>query len=83
MFQPDKPYTFDSVVGMVLAVGFIIGMVWLLGYLSSVLVPFVAALHLAYLLNPVASFIQKYVKSRGVAVALTLLGVVVAAAGCS
>jgi predicted PurR-regulated permease PerM len=81
MFQSEKPYTLDSVVRMILAVGFLIGMVWLLGYLSSVLVPFVAALLLAYLLNPVASFIQKYVKSRGVAVALTLLGVVVAAGG--
>jgi len=81
MFQSDKPYTLDSVVRMVLAAGFFIGMVWLLGYLSSVLVPFVAALLLAYLLNPVASLIQQSVKSRGVAVALTLAGVVAVVAG--
>lgn len=78
MFQSDKPYTFDSVVRMVLGTGFFIGMVWLLGYLSSVLVPFVAALLLAYLLHPVTSFVERYVKSRAVAVGLTLLAVVAA-----
>lgn len=78
MFSPDKPYTLDSVVRMVLAAGFIIGLIWLLGYLSSALVPFVAALLMAYLLNPVTCFFEKYVKGRGVAVGLTMLGLVVA-----
>ncbi|MBG0791780.1 MAG: AI-2E family transporter [Desulfovibrionaceae bacterium] len=81
MFQSDKPYTLDSVVRMVLAAGFFIGLVWLLGYLSSVLVPFVFALLLAYLLNPVASFLERFVRSRSVAVGLTLVGVVAVAVG--
>jgi len=75
MFQSDKPYTLDSVVRMVLGTGFFLGMIWLLGALSSVLVPFVAALLVAYLLNPVTSLIENRVKSRGVAVTLTLVGV--------
>ena len=81
MFQSDKPYTLDSVVRMILAAGVFIGVVWLLGFLSSVLVPFVAALLLAYLLNPVASLLEKHVKSRAVAVALTLAGVAAVVTG--
>lgn len=81
MFQSDKPYTLDSVVRMVLGVGFLLGMIWLLGALSSVLVPFVAALLVAYLLNPVTCLIEKYVKSRGGAVAITLVGLLVVLIG--
>ena len=76
MFDSDRPYTFDAVVRMVLAAAFLVGLIWILGYLSSVLVPFVAALLVAYLLHPVASWLQRYVKSRGAAVALTMVGVV-------
>lgn len=81
MFQSEKPYTLDSVVRMVLGAGFIVGMVWLLGYLSSVLVPFVAALLTAYLLNPLTCYIEKYVKNRGAAVALTLVGLLAVVTG--
>lgn len=73
MIASDKPYTLDSVVRMVLGAGFFIGMVWLLGFLSSALVPFVVALILAYMLNPLTSWLEKYLKSRGVAVLLTLV----------
>lgn len=65
MLSNDKPYTFDSVVRMVLGAGMLAGIIWLLGYLSSALIPFVAALLLAYLLNPITSIIQKVVRSRG------------------
>lgn len=81
MFESGKPYTLDSVVRMVLGAGFFVGMVWLLGYLSGVLVPFVAALLAAYLLNPLTSRIETLVGNRGVAVLLTMLLVVVAGAG--
>jgi len=66
---------------MVLGTGFFIGMIWLLGFLSSALVPFVTALLLAYLLNPLTCYIQKYVKNRGAAVALTLLLLVAVSIG--
>ena len=81
MFESGKPYTLDSVVRMVLGAGFFIGMVWLLGYLSGVLVPFVAALLVAYLLNPLTCFIEKRVGNRGVAVLLTMLLLLAVVAG--
>jgi len=74
MFASDRPYTLDSVVRMVLGAGFFIGLIWLLGFLSSALVPFVAALLLAYLLNPLTCLVERWVKSRGVAVFLTMAG---------
>lgn len=76
MLTSDTPYTFDSVVRMILGVIFIAGLIWLLGFLSSALVPFVAALLIAYLLNPVTCLIQKAVKHRTLAVAITLIGLI-------
>lgn len=81
MLSSDKPYTLDSVVRMILGIVFFIALIWLLGYLSSVLVPFVAALIMAYLLDPLTRWIERYVKSRGVAVGLTLVVVIVVVAG--
>ncbi|EGB15004.1 protein of unknown function UPF0118 [Pseudodesulfovibrio mercurii] len=81
MFESGKPYTLDSVVRMVLGAGFFIGMVWLLDYLSGVLVPFVAALLVAYLLNPLTCWVERRVGNRGVAVLLTMLLLLAAVAG--
>ncbi len=47
-----KPYTFDRVVRLTLATGLLVGLVWLLGFLSEVLIPFAVALILAYMMNP-------------------------------
>lgn len=77
----DKPYTLDSVVRMLLGAGFVVALIWLLGYLSGALIPFVVALILAYLLNPLTSRIEDKVGSRGVAVFLTVIIVVVAVGG--
>ncbi|WP_231856535.1 AI-2E family transporter [Pseudodesulfovibrio piezophilus] len=74
MLDPNKPYTLDRVVRMVLSAGFVICLIWSLEYLATVLVPFVSALLMAYLLNPVTSAIEKKVGSRGVAVVVTVLG---------
>lgn len=74
MLTSDKPYTFDSVVRMLLGVGFIAGFIWIIGYLSSALVPFVSALLLAYLLNPITSFLERKIGNRTVAVTLVLVG---------
>jgi len=76
MFASDKPYTFDSVVRMVLGLTFFVGLIWLLGFLSSALVPFVTALLLAYLINPFTTWIQGIIKSRGLAVLLSMLALV-------
>lgn len=74
----DRPYTLDSVVRMVLGALLVAGLVWMLGYLSGVLVPFVVALLLAYLLNPLTSRVERMVRNRWLAVVIT----VTALAGC-
>lgn len=81
MLDSDKPYTFDRVVRMVLTAIAVVVLIWLLGYLSSVLVPFVAALLLAYLLNPATSFVERVVKNRSIAVFLSVLGLVAVIVG--
>jgi predicted PurR-regulated permease PerM len=72
MILDDTPYSFDRVVRMALAAGLLWGIVTTLGYLSDVLVPFAVALLLAYIINPVVHLVQGYVKSRGLAIGLTL-----------
>ncbi len=83
MILDDTPYSFDRVVRMALAAGLLWGIVMTLGYLSDVLVPFAVALLLAYIINPVVLLVQDYVKSRGLAIGLTLtLLILVLAAVC-
>jgi len=70
-----KPYTLDRIVRIVIAVGLLGGLIWLLGYLSDVLIPFAAALLLAYLINPLVLLVQKKVKNRVAAVFISLFAV--------
>lgn len=72
-----RPYTFDRVVRLVLATLFAGAVVWLLSRLSSVLLPFLVAWLIAYLLEP---FVQRNkrmfgFKGRIMPIALTLLSV--------
>ena len=73
----DRPYTFDRVVRILFAAGFLAGLIWLLGYLSDVLIPFAVAFLLAYLINPLVVVIQKKIPNRTVAVLLSLMIVLV------
>lgn len=68
-----QPYTLDRVVRLALGGAVLVGLVWLLAYLSDVLMPFAAALVLAYLLNPLVELLQRLVKNRLAAVLLSLL----------
>ncbi|NIA31958.1 MAG: AI-2E family transporter, partial [Actinobacteria bacterium] len=77
MLFDKKPYTFDSVVRLGITVALIYGFIWALGYLSDVLVPFAVALLLAYLINPLVTWVQKKIHSRVAAVLLTLLFLIV------
>lgn len=74
MIENDKPYTFDRVIRLLLTAGILIGLFVLLRYLSDVLVPFAAAVIIAYLLNPLVTRIEKRTKRRGLAVLATLAG---------
>jgi len=77
----DTPYTLDSVVRMLLGAAFVAALVWMLGYLSGVLIPFVVALLLAYLLNPLTSRVERAVRNRWLAVAITVVGLAASATG--
>ncbi len=59
---------------MVLSAVTVVAVIALLRYLSDVLIPFAVAVVLAYLLNPAVGLLQRRVRHRGVAVALTLGG---------
>lgn len=74
MTTQDRPYTFDRVVRLVLSAAGVIGTILLLRYLSDVLIPFAAAVVLAYLLNPLVTLFERKTGRRGLAVALTLSG---------
>ena len=74
--QP-APYTFDRVVRMVLSAAVLIGVFLLVRYLSDVLIPFAIAVVLAYLINPLVNLFQRLTRRRGVAVGLTLFGLVI------
>lgn len=76
MLLDGKPYTFDRVARMAIAVALLWGLVWLLGYLSDVLIPFAAAFLLAYLINPLVLLIQRKIPSRVAAVFIGLFLVV-------
>jgi len=75
----QKPYTFDRVVRIAIAAGLLFGGIRLLGFLSDVLIPFVMALLLAYLINPLVVRVQKKIAHRGTAVFVTLLMIVLVA----
>ena len=51
MLLDNRPYTFDRVVRMTMGAILCVGLVFLLSYLSDVLVPFAIAFLLAYLLK--------------------------------
>jgi len=72
----QRPYTFDRVVRILLSVGILAGVIWLIGYLSDVLIPFVVALLLAYLTNPLVTLVQKKIPNRAAAVFMSLLGLI-------
>jgi predicted PurR-regulated permease PerM len=74
----SRPYTFDRVVRIIITVLTILGIVWLLNLLSSVLLPFLVAWLIAYILEPFVQFNRKllHVRNRIVPIFLTLFEVV-------
>ena len=73
MLLDDKPYTFDRVVRIGIGIAVLWGLVWLMGYLSEVLIPFAVALLLAYLINPFVCLVQKRIRNRVAAVLISLV----------
>ena len=72
---PRRPYTLDRVVRLLIAVACVVGAVLLINKLKGVLLPFVVAWVIAYILEPVVQFNRRLFKLRGrlLAVLLSLL----------
>jgi len=75
---PRRPFTFDRVVRIIISALFVIGVLWFVNKLSSVLLPFLVAWLIAYLLEP---FVQRnrqllHLKGRLLAIILTLFEVI-------
>lgn len=68
----DRPYTLDRIVRLAFVLAILIGLVKLTAHLSDVLIPFAIALIAAYLLHPLASFLEAKFKNRTAAVLATL-----------
>ena len=60
----ESPITFDRVIRIAIAVGVIWLLITLIAYLSDVLIPFAVALLLAYLINPLTSWLQRKLPFR-------------------
>ena len=73
-FDQSRPYTLDRIVRIGITVGILYGVIMVMNYLSSVLIPFVISLLIAYLMFPLVKFFQERVfKSRIVATLVTLI----------
>lgn len=72
----EKEFTFDRVVRIIITILIIGSLLFLLNYFSTVLIPFVIALIIAYFLNPFINYIQKFIKKRGPAVIAGILIIV-------
>ena len=70
----SRPYTFDRVVRMILGLLFFAGLLYVINLLKNVLAPFVIALFIAYLMDPLVNFIQNRlrVKFRAAAVLISV-----------
>ncbi len=60
-----KPFTFDRVIRLIIALVLIAGAFWLIGTLKNVLLPFCLACLLAYILDPFVEFNQRLLRTKG------------------
>lgn len=79
MEKTREPYTFDRVVRLTITIACVIAGLWLLNYLKGVLIPFLVACLIAYMLNPVVGWNRKlfHLKGRVLATILTIIEVTV------
>jgi len=72
--EPAQKYDFDRVFRLLLTCGGVAALLLLLRFLADVLVPFAVAVLLAYLLNPIAVWIDRRIRRRTVSVLITVFG---------
>lgn len=73
-FSQPRPFTFDRVVRMLITGALCAAAIWLVTYLKDVLLPFVVAWLIAYLLEPFVQYNKRLlrVKSRWLPITVTL-----------
>ncbi len=76
MILDNRPYTLDRVTRLAIVSLMVLGAIWLARYLSSVLLPFVTALLLAYMMNPLVVRLQRLVKNRHIAILISFVIVI-------
>ncbi|MDY4881975.1 MAG: AI-2E family transporter, partial [Muribaculaceae bacterium] len=85
MAQPDlkRIYTFDRVVRIIFSTLVIVGVVWLLNYLRGVLLPFLVACLIAYIIHPFVKWNSKllHIKSNTLAVLVSLFELLIVLGG--
>lgn len=71
----DKPFTFDRTVRLLITVAVLVALFVVFRQLSSVLLPFLVSMFLAYLIYPIVTFVQYKMRfrSRILSVIFTLL----------
>ena len=75
----EKKITFDSFIRGIISILIIIGILYLVNYLSSVLLPFFIAWLIAYMTYPMVTFVQYKlkVKNRAVSIILVMLALLI------
>lgn len=63
--QGQTYWTADRIMRLIIGLAIGAGLIWLLGYLSDVLLPFFAACFFAYLLQPVVELNQRLIHTKG------------------
>lgn len=74
----SRPYTFDRVVRIMITIVIMVGAFWLINYLKGVLLPFLIACLMAYMLQPIVLGNKRLLrlKGDGVPIFLTLFEMV-------
>lgn len=85
MNSSPRPFTLDRVVRMVITIVYIVAALWLISRLKSVLLPFLIAWLIAYLLEPFVQYNKKLlrVKNRWFPIVMTLFECVLIACAFS
>ena len=80
---PRRPFTFDRTVRIFFTIAVVLAVLWLVGYLKGVLLPFVVACLICYILEPVVKWNMRWThcRKRFLPVILTLLDATVLIGG--
>lgn len=63
-YYPRRPYTFDRVVSILFTVCGLVAVLYLLNLLRGVLLPFLVACLIAYMLEPMVKWNQRLTRCR-------------------